>query len=131
MSFLKELLNRNTISVDSPKAFPTTGINVVAAALTPFAVSPSILLVKPPSSDKILTNTVITNPKTQIILDFRKFANFPIWILSDKLEIIPIAVAINVIGRISIFIVFPINTIANIITGCTSDTDVTLPRSCH
>lgn len=78
MSFSKELLNRKTISVDSPKAFPTTGINVVAAALTPFAVSPSILLVNPPSSDKILTNAVITTPRTQIMLDFRKFANFPI-----------------------------------------------------
>ena len=78
MNFLKELLNRKTISVDSPKAFPTTGIKVVVAALTPFAVSPSILLVKPPSSDKTLTNIVITTPKTQIMLDFKKFANLPI-----------------------------------------------------
>lgn len=78
MNFLKGLLNRKTISVDSPNAFPTTGIKVVAAALTPLAVSPSILLVKPPSNDKTLTNIVITTPKTQIMLDFKKFANLPI-----------------------------------------------------
>lgn len=78
MNFLRGLLSRSTISVDSPNAFPTTGINVVAAALTPLAVSPSMLLVNPPSRDKMLTNTVITTPKTQIILDLKKLANFPI-----------------------------------------------------
>lgn len=120
-------LSRITISTDSPSAFPTTGINVVAADFIPFAASPSILLVSPPSKDKILTNIVTTTPKNQVIPDLRNLDNFPICTLSDKLDIIPKAVAIKQSGNITIVIVFAMNIIENIINGCISVTDATLP----
>lgn len=72
------MLNRITMSTDSPKALPTTGINVVAADFIPFAASPSILLVSPPSKDNILTNIVTITPKSQVIPDFRNLDSFPI-----------------------------------------------------
>lgn len=120
-------LSRITISTDSPSAFPTTGINVVAADFIPFAASPSTLLVSPPSKDKILTNIVTTTPKNQVIPDLRNLDNFPICTLSDKLDIIPKAVAIKQSGNITIVIVFAMNIIENIINGCISVTDATLP----
>lgn len=120
-------LSRITISTDSPNAFPTTGIKVVAADFIPFAASPSTLLVSPPSKDKILTNIVTTTPKNQVIPDLRNLDNFPICTLSDKLDIIPKAVAIKQSGNITIVIVFAMNTIENIINGCISVTDATLP----
>lgn len=120
-------LTRITISTDSPSAFPTTGINVVAADFIPFAASPSTLLVSPPSKDKILTNIVTTTPKNQVIPDLRNLDNFPICTLSDKLDIIPKAVAIKQSGNITIVIVFAMNIIENIINGCISVTDATLP----
>lgn len=120
-------LTRITISTDSPRAFPTTGINVVAADFIPFAASPSTLLVSPPSKDKILTNIVTTTPKNQVIPDLRNLDNFPICTLSDKLDIIPKAVAIKQSGNITIVIVFAMNIIENIINGCISVTDATLP----
>lgn len=72
------MLIRITISADSPSAFPTTGINVVAADFIPFAANPSTLLVSPPSKDNILTNTVTTIPKPQVIPDFKNLDNLPI-----------------------------------------------------
>lgn len=120
-------LSRITISTDSPSAFPTTGINVVAADFIPFAASPSTLLVSPPSKDKTLTNIVTTTPKNQVIPDLRNLDNFPICTLSDKLDIIPKAVAIKQSGNITIVIVFAMNIIENIINGCISVTDATLP----
>lgn len=120
-------LTRITISTDSPSAFPTTGINVVAADFIPFAASPSTLLVSPPSKDKTLTNIVTTTPKNQVIPDLRNLDNFPICTLSDKLDIIPKAVAIKQSGNITIVIVFAMNIIENIINGCISVTDATLP----
>lgn len=120
-------LSRITISTDSPSAFPTTGINVVAADFIPFAASPSTLLVSPPSKDKTLTNIVTTTPKNQVMPDLRNLDNFPICTLSDKLDIIPKAVAIRQSGNITIVIVFAMNIIENIINGCVSVTDATLP----
>lgn len=120
-------LSRITISTDSPSAFPTTGINVVAADFIPFAASPSTLLVSPPSKDKTLTNIVTTTPKNQVIPDLRNLDNFPICTLSDKLDIIPKAVAIKQRGSITIVIVFAMNIIENIINGCISVTDAILP----
>ena len=120
-----------TVSTDSPNAFPITGTKVVVAAFNPFAVNPSILLVSPPSNDKTLIKTVIITPKNQVTPDFKNLENFPIWTFSDKLEIIPIAVAINVIGKINKVIVFPIIIIAKIIIGWIKVTDTTLPRSSH
>lgn len=120
-------LSRITISTDSPNVFPTTGIKVVAADFIPFAASPSTLLVSPPSKDKTLTNIVTTTPKNQVIPDLRNLDNFPICTLSDKLDIIPKAVAIKQSGNITIVIVFAMNIIENIINGCISVTDATLP----
>ena len=122
------MLNRITISTDSPNALPTTGINPDAAFI-PFAASPSILLVKPPSNDNILTNIVITIPNNQVIPDFKNLDNLPICTLSDKFDIIPNAVAFRVSGKINNVIVFAINITANIIIGCIKATDVTLPCS--
>lgn len=48
------------------------------AVFIPFAVKPSTLLVSVPSKDNILTNVVTTNPKNQVILDFKKVDNLPI-----------------------------------------------------
>lgn len=121
------MLIRITISTDSPSAFPTTGIKVVAADFIPFAASPSTLLVKPPSRDNILTNIVTTTPKNQVIPDFKNLDNFPICTLSDKLDIIPKAVAIKQSGKMNIVIVFAINTTENIINGCIKLTDAILP----
>ena len=110
-------LNRITISTDSPKALPTTGMNVVAADFIPFAASPSTLLVSPPSKERILTNTVIVTPRTQTIPDFKNLDSFPICTFSDKLDTIPKAVAINVIGRMNNVMVLAINITENIIKG--------------
>ena len=65
----------------------------------------------------MLTKIVITNPKNQVILDFKNLDNLPICILSDRLDTIPRAVAISVIGKTNNVIVFPIKTIANKIKG--------------
>ena len=51
---------------------------MVVAAFNPFAVSPSILLVSPPSNDKTLIKTVIITPKNQVTPDFKNLENFPI-----------------------------------------------------
>ena len=131
IEFFKIEVEPKTISTESPKAFPTTGINVEVTVFIPFAVNPSTLLVNVPSNDNILTNIVITNPKTQVIPDLKKVDNFPICNLSDKFDTIPNAVAIKVLGRTNKVIVFPINIIANIINGCIKETDATLPRSRH
>ena len=69
---------RITVSTDSPNAFPTTGIKVVAADFIPFAARPSTLLVSPPSKERMLTNMVITTPKNQLTPDFKNLDNFPI-----------------------------------------------------
>ncbi len=127
IEFFKSEVEPSTISTESPRAFPTTGINVEAAAFIPLAVSPSTLLVNVPSRDKILTNTVITIPKNQVIPDFKKLDNFPICTLSDKFDIILRDVAISAIGNTSRVIVFPINTIAKRISGCIKETDAILP----
>lgn len=127
IEFFKIAVEPSTISTESPNAFPTTGISVDAVVFIPFAVKPSTLLVRVPSKDKILTNIVITNPKNHVILDFKNLDNFPICIFSDKLDMIPNAVAINVSGNINNVIVFPINTVVNKINGCIKETDATLP----
>ena len=78
IEFLRREVEPRTTSTESPKAFPTTGINVDVAAFIPFAVNPSTLLVNVPSSDNILTNIVMTNPKNHVIPDFKNFDNLPI-----------------------------------------------------
>ena len=50
-------------------------------------------------------------------LYFKNLDNFPICTLSDKLDIMLIAVAISVIGNTNKVIVLPINTLAKIIRG--------------
>lgn len=72
------MLLRSTVSTESPKALPTTGIKVEAADFIPFIVNPSTLLVKVPSSDINPTNIVITNPKNHVTLDLKNLAKFPI-----------------------------------------------------
>ena len=131
IEFFKIEVAPRTTSTESPNAFPTTGITVEVAAFIPFAVSPSTLLVSVPSKDNILTNIVITNPKSHVIPDFKNVDNFPICTLSDKLDTIPNTVAINVSGRMNNVIVFPIKITANIINGCIKETDAMLPRSRH
>ena len=127
IEFFKSDVEPSTISTESPNVFPTTGIKVDVAAFIPLAVSPSTLLVNVPSKDKILTNIVITRPKNQVIPDLKKLDNFPICILSDKLDTILSDVAISVIGNTNKVIVLPINTIAKIIRGCIKETDAILP----
>ena len=61
-------LLRRTVSTESPKAFPTTGIAVPATVFIPFIVMPSILLVNVPSSESTPTNIVIIKPIHQIAL---------------------------------------------------------------
>ncbi len=130
IEFLSSAVDPSTISTDSPKAFPTTGINPDAAFI-PLIVIPSTLLVKPPSNDNMLTKMVITRPNIHVILDFKNLDSFPICTLSDKFEIIPKAVAINVIGNINKVIVLAINTTAKIINGCIKATDATFPSCRH
>ena len=79
----------------------------------------------------MLTNTVITTPRTHTIPDFKNLDNLPICTLSDRFDTIPNAVAIKLIGRINNVIVFAINTTANIIRGCIKATDVILPSRRH
>ena len=76
--FFKTEAAPNTISAESLKVLPTTGIRLEAALLIPFAVIPSMLLVRLPSNDKILTKTVTTIPKTHITPDFKNLDNFSI-----------------------------------------------------
>ena len=129
--FFKREVAPITMSADSPKALPITGTKVVIAAFIPFAASPSTLLVSSPSNDSMLTNIVITIPKVQVIPDFRNLESFSICIFSERLDIIPSVVAIRAIGRIKKVIVFEINTIENIINGCTKVTDATFPTCTH
>lgn len=131
IEFFKSDVAPITVSTESPKAFPTTGTNVEVAAFIPLAVRPSILLVREPSRDRILIKIVITNPNIQVIPDLKKLDNLPICILSDKLAIIPNAVATKVIGNITSVITLPIKTIEKIINGCIKLTDVIFPRSGH
>lgn len=129
--FFKREVAPITTSTESPNAFPTTGITVEVAVFIPFAVNPSTLLVSVPSKDNILTNIVITNPKNQIIPDFKNVDSFPICTLSDKFETIPNTVATKVSGKMNKVIAFPIKTTAKIISGCINETDDMLPRSRH
>ena len=69
---------RSTVSTESPKAFPTTGMNVDATDFIPFIVMPSTLLVKVPSNDSRPTKIVITNPRNHVTLDLKNLAKFPI-----------------------------------------------------
>ena len=117
IEFFKSDVAPRTVSTESPNAFPTTGTNVEVAVFIPLAVSPSTLLVRLPSKDKMLTKIVITKPKIHVIPDLKKSDNFPICILSDKLAIIPKAVAIKTIGNMNNVIVFAINTTEKIING--------------
>ena len=91
----------------------------------------STLLVSPPSKDNILTNIVITVPKNHVTPDLRNLDSFPICTFSDKLDIIPKAVAINAIGNTNNVIVFAINTTENIINGCIKATDAMFPSCRH
>lgn len=117
IEFFKIDVAPNTISVESLKALPTTGIRFEAIVFTLFAAIPSILLVKFPSSDIKLTKAVITTPKSHATPDFKNLDSFPICTLSDKLDTIEIAVAINVAGKINNVIEFAIKTTANNING--------------
>jgi len=121
------MLHRSTVSTESPKAFPTTGIKVDAADFIPFIVNPSTLLVSVPSSDSKPTNIVITNPKTHVTLDLKNFAKFPIWTLSDIFEAILSIIVTVIIGIIIMLIMFPINTIVKIKIGCNIVPEATCP----
>lgn len=79
----------------------------------------------------MLTKHVAIVAKIQVTPDFKNLDNLAIWILSDKLETIEMAVAINKTGKIKIVIAFEIKTIENNIMGCISVTDVIFPRSWH
>ena len=121
------MLHRNTVSTESPKAFPTTGIAVPATVFIPFIVIPSILLVNVPSSESTPTNIVIIKPIHQIALDLKNFASFPTCTLSDKLDTISKVVEIITIGKITTFTMFPIITIENSNTGCITVIVATCP----
>lgn len=77
MNFFIIDVEPNTTSAESPNALPTTGIKVDAAVFTPFAVSPSTLLVSVPSIESIPTKIVIINPRNHVIPDLKigKFSN--------------------------------------------------------
>ena len=117
----------NTVSTESPKALPTTGINVDVALFIPFIVIPSTLLVNVPSNDNSPTNIVITNPRSHVTLDLKKFASFPICTLSDKFEAIFNIIVIVITGNITKLIMFPINTIQNTNIGWIAEPDATCP----
>ena len=78
-----------------------------------FAVIPSTLLLKLPSTDINPTKIVSITPNIHTTLDFKNFDNLSIWILSDIFEIIPRAVAIKTSGIIIVVIKFPIKVIIN------------------
>lgn len=78
IAFFMSVVAPRTVSTESPNALPTTGIKVEATDFIPFTVIPSTLLVNVPSNDNKPTNTVITNPKNQVILEVKNFERFPI-----------------------------------------------------
>ena len=125
--FLSSDAQPKTESTESPNALPTTGTTFETVAFIPFAAKPSTLLVKFPSKDITVVKIVITAPRTQIIPDLNNLLNFPICTLSDKFETIDIAVEINKIGRITLVIAFPINTIIRIIIGSSIELVATFP----
>lgn len=107
--------------------YRTTGIKLETAAFAVFAVIPSTLLLKVPSNDNTLTNTVKVIPSIHTTVDLKNLDIFPICILSDMLEIIESTVPANIKGIITIEIRFPINAIKNNIKGCTKLADTKLP----
>lgn len=115
--FFNKVVAPITMSTESPKAFPTTGISVELAAFNPFNESPSILLVSELSKEIMLINIATTIPNKYVIPDLKNLEIFSILISSDRLAIIPITVAISVSGIIIIVIAFPIKIIINIIKG--------------
>lgn len=131
IEFFKIDVAPSTISVESLKAFPTTGTRLDDIAFILFAAIPSILLVKFPSKDNKLTKAVTITPKVHEIPDFKNLDNFPVCILSDKLDNIEIAVATYAIGRIKSVIEFAIKIMANNINGSISVTVAIFPRSRH
>ena len=67
---------RSTVSIESPSTFPTTGIKFEIATLAVFAVNPSTLLLKVPSSDNNPTNIVSIIPKPPYYARFKKARYF-------------------------------------------------------
>ena len=118
------------MSTASPKILPTTGIKFDTAAFAVFAVIPSTLLVRLPSSDNIPTNKVNAIPNTHIVLVLKYLDNLFICTLSDTFEIIPSAVPIKINGNKNVVIIFPMNVMRNNNIGCTILAEDMLP-CCH
>ena len=97
-AFFIILLHPIIVFTASPKIFPITGTTDEIAVLAAFAVTPSILVVSPPSSEVTLTNKVNTVPNTHTILEFKNLDSFPTCASSDIFEIIPNAVETSAIG---------------------------------
>lgn len=112
-AFFKMLLQPITVSTASPRIFPTTGIKFDTAALAVFAVIPSTLLDRLPSSDNIPTNSVSVIPNAHIVVLLKYLDILFICTLSDTFEIIPSAVPININGKKTLVIIFPIKLIKN------------------
>ncbi len=116
-AFLSKIVHPKTVSTESLKALPNTGITFAVTAFMPLADNPSTELVKVPSKDKIPMKIVIVVPNTHTTLDLKNLDIFPICTLSEILDTIPIIVDTVIIGNIAIFIIFPIKIIINKITG--------------
>lgn len=127
IAFFRMLLHPITVSTASPSIFPTTGIKFDTAALAVFAVIPSTLLDKLPSSDNIPTNSVSIIPNAHIVVLLKYFDILFICTLSDTFEIIPSAVPININGKKTLVIIFPIKLIKNNNIGWAILADVMFP----
>ena len=107
-AFFSTIPQPKTVSTASPNIFPTTGIAELTTAFVVFAVIPSTLLDKVPSSETTPTNTVKTIPKNHTIPDLKNFDNLSIWTLSEIFEIITKLVNTKTNGIIKFCIIFPI-----------------------
>lgn len=75
VAFFNIFVHPSTVSTESPSAFPTTGTKLETTAFVVLAVTPSTLLDKLPSIDKIPTKSVTTIPKNQTMLDLKNLDN--------------------------------------------------------
>ena len=100
---------------------------LLTTAFAVFAVIPSTELPRVPSRDNIPTNIVNEIPSVHTTLDFKNFAKFDIWTLSEICDIILRTVLTKTIG-INIFaIVFPIKVIENKSIGPIAFAEIVLP----
>ena len=121
------MLHPITVSTASPNILPTTGIKFETAALVVFAVIPSTVLLKLPSTEIIPTNKVSTTPNVHTTVELKNFDSLSTWILLDTFEIIANAVDISTNGSKIVIIKLPMKVIINNIIGSNIPADAKLP----